>query len=112
MGLMNCEIHGEIGVISYVSKDLCQLILNKEKISPSKIKSIHVTFYDDGEILFDRYYFFSIDLFNRLPLKEHYEIISDEDESMFARLTQEHLGAVCVGCFKDYMNNIGYKYKL
>ena len=112
MGLMKCEIHGETGVISYVSKDLCKLILKKEKTIPSKIKSIHAVFFDEGEMLFDRFYFFSSDLFDSLSLKEEYKIISDEDESNFNNLIRKHLGSICVNCFKDYMRDIGYNYSL
>lgn len=112
MGLMNCKIHGMIGVIPYVSKKLCRYILSNERINFSEIKSIHTVFFDEGEILFDRYYFFDANLFNYLNLKEYYEIITDEDESNFKNLTQEHLSTVCVSCFKEYMNKIGYNFKL
>lgn len=112
MGLINCNIHGENGVIPYISNDLCQIISSNKKISPSQIKSIHAVFFDEGEILFDRYYFFSATLFHQLSLKENYEIISDEDELNFNNLIKKHLGVICIVCFKDYMESINYEYKL
>ncbi len=70
MGILNCKKHGEAGVMPYVSKDIRQYILNDEKIDPSLIKSMHVYFFDGDEMIYDRFYYFSAELFDQLSLKK------------------------------------------
>ncbi len=112
MGLINCSVHGEVGVISYVSRDLCSFILSNQYVDSSIIRSIHAVFYDEGEELFDRFYFVSEDVFDAYALKEFYRIVSDEDELDFNEKMKNRLGSVCIACFKSYMEEIGYKYQM
>jgi len=112
MSLLKCKYHGEAGSMPYVSIGLADKINNRVYLESSSIKTVHVVFNDEGEYLFDRYYFFIEDVFKKLSLKEEYIVDTDEEEKDFEELFFNQLGITCIDCFKDYMKEIGYAYSL
>lgn len=113
MGLINCKIHGESGVMSNASIALCENIKNSVSMKDKSIMTINVIYKDnDGEFLFDENYFFTKGEVDELTLKNSYEVQTDNEERSIHNLLKNHLEIECVECFKSYMkdNNIEFKF--
>ena len=108
MGLYNCKIHGERGVLSYASAGIVERILLKKRDSPLQVKVINVVFQDNSAVLFDRKYYFTEEEFNASSFKDSYLIQSEEDDEKFSVLMINKLRPICVQCFNDFMTETGH----
>lgn len=108
MGLLNCKIHGETGVMPYVSNSIVEQLSSNNIYKAIQIVRINVVFHDNEEFLFDRKYFFTEDEIKKFSLKNSYLIKSEEESTSFSNLMENKLHPICIQCFIEFMIKIGY----
>lgn len=108
MGILNCEKHGEVGVIPTVSKNLADAMLSGTA-KKEDVATIYLRVYDEGELLFEKL-FFTHSTKDMVSLKDAYVIENDSDDERFSREVHPIFsgGGYCVKCFQEYMEAIGF----
>lgn len=105
MGLIICEIHGEVGFNPHISKELSDQVLNNS--FDTEVAFVEVFFFDedDGEVMFELKYWMSkkcLESISALPL---YKIFSDKDEENLDKIFNPIMkgGGCCAKCFEQFL---------
>ncbi len=101
MGLAICKKHGESGVISGISLDLCQdLEHNPDTIQ--KIVIVNIEVFDDDEYLYTQKNYVSEKMFIDNKLEKNYRIRNEKQEDSLNLIFPKTSG-MCGKCFEEYV---------
>lgn len=108
MGLIDCRKHGYTGFAWNISKDISSRILNDFPMSVEEVVKVKVALYDEKELLGDIEYLVSLNIKNRLNLKDTYSISTDDESDQLGQLIHQELGGICADCLKEYKEKHGW----
>jgi len=106
VSLINCQIHGEVGVHPYVSKALGHKLDINPNLKLEDIHKIRVDIYDDNEFLLSNdYYLLTNEISQDITLLV---IRNDQDEESLLRplMSKFKGGGYCVKCFNIFLSKI------
>lgn len=101
MGLAICKNHGESGVISGISLDICQ-DLEHNPATIQKIVIVNIEVFDGDEYLYTQKNYVSEKLFRDNNLEKNYRI-TNEDEEDSLNLKFPKTSGMCGKCFEEYI---------
>lgn len=104
MGISLCRRHGESGIVSSISIDICEEIMGRSKEKIENVYVVTIKVFDEDEHVFDQSNYISENLFKTHNLKLEYEIHSESDEEKINSFFPKTSG-VCGKCFDEYMSS-------
>lgn len=108
MGMVICEKHGRTGIAIGILNEICDKIVNDERISQNVLRTIVIEYYDEDELLVSHRYLVTDDFKEAYKLKDYYKIKSDEEDEQIFKPIDPFIGAICGKCFEEYL----FKYNL
>lgn len=106
MSLINCPIHGQVGLHPYVSKALGHELDINSSLKLADIHKVRVEIYDDDEQLSTNdYYLLSGEVSSDLTL---IVIRTEKDEENLLKplMMKFKGGGYCVRCFRSFLSNL------
>ncbi|MEZ8188148.1 hypothetical protein ACED29_20275 [Shewanella sp. 5S214] len=111
MGLIKCKVHGESGVVPFVSKRLSDKIAISGIHSFKDFTVLEVIFYDGDDIFCnDKYYLLNDEVPSEIIKNKPILIHNDEDEVNLNTLVGRSFlgGGCCIKCFNNFMKSLTY----
>ncbi|PUA30184.1 MAG: hypothetical protein B0W54_06630 [Cellvibrio sp. 79] len=102
MAICFCKKHGDSGVVSCISKDVCEDVLGRSNEAINNIYIVVIKVFDAEEFLFDQINYVSESIFKLYNLSVKYEVHSESDEENLNSFFPETSGA-CGKCFEEYI---------
>ncbi len=102
MGLAICNKHGQTGVVSNISLDICKELSDNHNNEIREIVVVIIDVYDNDEFLYKQKNYISRDIFNKYNLKKSYKISTEEEEKDINKIFPKTSG-LCSKCFEEYI---------
>lgn len=104
MGTSLCEKHGETGIFSSISIDICEEIMGRSSIKNENIYVVIIKVFDGDEYLYEQKNYISEGLFKEGNLNFIYEIHDELDEERINAFFPKTSG-ICGECFNEYLSS-------
>ena len=109
MGLILCKIHGESGLIPYVSNAIYARFKDaSQKSQPIDIAVVNILLKIEDDYSIEQKYYFTKEEFDVFTLKNRYTIQTDDDESSLNTIMKDKFHPMCVKCFNNFMTETGH----
>jgi len=104
MGMIICEEHGGTGIITGILEEICQKVLNDERISQDELSYILIDCFDKNDFLFANKYIVTKNFKISQNLDDYYRITTEEEEERLSKKIGANIGVLCGKCFSEYLD--------
>lgn len=104
MGTTLCNKHGETGIVSSISIDICEEMMGRSSIKNERIYIVIIKVFDGNEYLYEQKNYISEALFKEKDLNMLYELHDELDEERINTFFPKTSG-MCGKCFNEYLSS-------